>query len=296
MREIFELPDRRYAEHDFHLHDGRITVEVIDRATGEPIEGASVDFFNEAEDGTASAVAVETGEDGVAISGELRPGHVTISVWAEGYREHREEPLELTGDEVQPLLVGLELAGDSEIVDVVFDDGRRAISAELIVFDSLENGAPLWSGTTDHAGQSRVPSEFGGHLLLVRHEAGTSAIRRVPRTEEKGPLRILLAPPAPALSVQVVDRYGQPVQRARIVLWIEGYRVQGAALGWLTHGRPRSDATGLWRGTGLSRSSVQALAFAPTAAAVARGGAWDATAQTINFPWRERITLASVAE
>jgi|GEM_PF-6486151 len=187
MREILELPDRRYVERDFHLHHGWLTVEVLEQQTHRPIKGASVFFLNEAADGQKSGASAETGGDGIAISGALRPGNVSLSVAAEGYREHRTRPLPLTGGEAEPVVVELQPLGKRATVVVMLGDGRPASGADLLVLESIESGVPLWSGASDAAGRSAVPWEFSRRGLLVRHQDGAGAVQRLPPPEEMAP-------------------------------------------------------------------------------------------------------------
>ncbi|MCP4657170.1 MAG: hypothetical protein GY856_17315 [bacterium] len=78
------------------------------------------------------------------------------------------------------------------------------------------------------------------------------------------------------------------------MLWIQGRRVSGPVLGWLTYSRPTANADGFWQGTHLPAASVRVLAFSRTLHEQALGGAFDGLAVEIPYPWNQDAEVPAI--
>jgi hypothetical protein len=127
--------------------------------------------------------------------------------------------------------------------------------------------------------------------LLARHDDAGFVVRDLDEIPAGG-LRIGLASPAAApLALQAVDGFGAPVPWADVALFVDGRRLSGAALGWLTENPSATNRRGFWSGRNLPAQKVSVLVWHAEARERARSGALDHLRREIPYPWRETTRL-----
>jgi len=86
----------------------------------------------------------------------------------------------------------------------------------------------------------------------------------------------------------------EPARQAELALWLDGFRLSGGALAWLTRSRPFTGPDGLWVGNNLPPRSVSVLAWSRQLHTEAASGSLDTLAREIPYPWASPATLRAV--
>jgi hypothetical protein len=273
---------------DFRVPRTSYTVSVLDAMTGRGISGAAVGakniFLRSAEEGDMTLLqrAISDG-DGVAHLAPMRDGKIEIQIHADGYRDPEKVRAVVAGSEdSQAFEVRLEPVGDTVAVQLRMSDGREASLSELRAVripHGLEQ--PLWYGQSDERGIARIPRSVDGATLLIRAPDAASAVRtfNADATED-----IVLAPAGAPIRVSAPSR-------TRIALWIDGVRVTGPAVTFLTWSGEASDAEGTWSAKNLPAQPLRLLAWRRTPVQEIASGLRDASATTIPYPWPSVVTL-----
>lgn len=293
-------------ELDFHLLDVVNRVEVVDARSGEPVAGARVAVRNEYEVETeagetterAVAQSAESDEEGVAILPAFREGRVEVTADADGYLPMGEpvrlEVLDATED--REIRVELEPVGDTAELRLRLPDGSPAVGAEVMLTATLADGDALFTGRSGGDGTADLPRSLAGTHLLIRHPAAALAVREWRPPEDGRAQSLDLRRPAPEpLVVEVRTPDGAaPAGRAEIALWLDGRRLSGGPLVWLTRQRPVAGPGGFWTVHDLPPAPVRVLAYASSVRDQARAGALDTLATDIPYPWPEPAVVVAV--
>jgi hypothetical protein len=95
---------------------------------------------------------------------------------------------------------------------------------------------------------------------------------------------IVLLPAAPPVRIRVSSQ-------TRIALWMDGVRVSGPAVTFLTWNSEMSDAEGSWWAKNLPPQPLRVLAWQRTPAQDIASGLRDANATIIPYPWPPDVAL-----
>ena len=133
-------------------------------------------------------------------------------------------------------------------------------------------------------------------MLLVRHPSAGGAVRAWPPAGDPDSVVWSLPPAAPRpLNLEVRTPSGEePARQAELALWLDGFRLSGGALAWLTRSRPFTGPDGLWVGNNLPPRSVSVLAWSRQLHAEAASGSLDTLASELAYPWPSPATLRAV--
>lgn len=123
-------------------------------------------------------------------------------------------------------------------------------------------------------------------LLLVRHPSAAAFARRWNAKEETWQL----SAPAEPLNLVVEARSGQRVIGAHLVVWIDGVRLSGLPLTFLTGTVPATNASGTWTGRNLPAKPLRVLALPRNAGASIASPAFDVVAADVAYPWPPSVT------
>lgn len=274
---------------DFHVPRTQYMVNVIDSDTGRGIAGAHIsasNIFTRGSDGEVTVLQrATTDDDGRAYLAPLRPGKLAIRARAEGYRDSA--PVD--GGTVQDAEsrgkyeVRLQPVGETVQIQLRSSDGKPVGAAELWAVQATHGiQRPLWRGQSNADGVTEVPRNVDGATLLIRSPLTASAVR--PFRTDSFDREIVLQPAAPAIQV-----HAEP--RTRIALWIDGVRVTGPAVTFLTWSSEVSDAEGNWSAKNLPPQPLRLLAWQRTPELEIATGLRDANAMTIPYPWPSIVTL-----
>lgn len=301
-------------ELDFHLSDAEVQVKVTDSRTGQGIAKASVNLRNnyvipgdpeadeeELRKDKEKAVfqSVTTDESGLAWLPPLRRGSIELTAAAEGYARMR-EPLKVeipdeTAD--QSLMVRIDPAGETAGLRLRLPNGEPAADAQVMLVQALDRQMPLFQGRADAEGLVEPPAGAAG-LLLIKHPAAAFLVRewQSPQGEDSEDVEWTL--PALAgrpLTVLARDSSGSPASKVDLALWVEGRRLFGSPLAWLTGGAPMTDANGTWRAANVPAGPVAILAWGMEVRNQGMSGALDGQATEVGSPWPE-VAEVRVAE
>lgn len=278
--EIFDPPIRYSRTLDLRVPATDFRVQVIDAQTGQPVPEAEVAARNETLDGKTFQQSSTTDGDGVAALPPMRPGRLLVVAEAEGYLPMAEPSVEPVhkDDPGKEISVSLDPIGETTRLRLLLEDGRPAVGAEVLAVPDLRDPTYAWSGRSDSDGRVAVPRRAHGTYLLVRHQKAGFQARRWKSSEE--PIQWTL-PSARSLAVEVVDSSGERVPWAGLTLWVDGLRLEGAGLAWLTETRGSTDRHGVWLGKNLPMDAHSLLAWRPSAREEALTGRLDVLAVPI---------------
>ena len=291
-------------DRDFIVPDRRFVIRVVDAVSGRPIADAEVTIRNryEAGDSESSEMAVmqqvRTDEEGTALSPPLRSGQLEAEAFAEGYSQMREPMVMKVEEEVEAaeMVIPLSALGESSELRLRLVDGRVAAGARVAMVDSLQDGFFLFESTADTEGVVALPSKVSG-IVLIRHDQAGFLVHPWPPEVRQDDMEWQL--PAAAgrpFTVQVRDAWGdETVRRAGITLWVDGWRLSGKPLAWLTDTRGFADNNGFWSTTALPPRPVSILAWHFTDRDAAASGSWDTLATEVALPWPEVVEARALS-
>jgi len=284
---------------DFRIPRTNYRVAVVDRETGKPIARASVGFLNRWQDPDLGARshgrAVISDDNGLATLPPLRAGDVELRVGATGYRDAEVVRFVVPeGEPVQkpPVIeIRLEGAGRGERVRLVLPDGSAAARAGLMIVGDGVPSSPLFRGTTDADGAVTIPAGLEGAILLVRHPAAGTLVRRWtgPQQQEEA---WKLPPAAGPVLVRVRTSDDAPVRFASIVLWVNGLPLSGPALIFLMDQAPQTDGEGIFTVRNLAPEPFRIVALRRSRQTAAE--ALFALATLVPFPRPDAVILRVV--
>jgi len=273
---------------DFHVPRTSFTVDVVDSVTHKPIAGAKVLAGNRwsAHGGSNALQTTVTNAEGHASLQPMREGEMVIRAQAEGYLDAA--PVRRTVDSIEAadrFEIALEPAGDTRRVIVHAPDGRAAAGASVWAVRSTEGyQPPLWRGTADADGSLAIPRALREALFLIHFPGAAGSVRRLGDGDE---IVWNLSPAAPPVTIDTKIQ-------ARLALWIDGVRVSGAPLHFLTGSMEATDARGLWSGESLPPQPFRMLAWQNLSASQIASGAYDAVATNISYPWPALVEVRPV--
>jgi hypothetical protein len=273
---------------DFRVPRTSYRVYVVDAVSGHGIAGAHVGatniFRRNPEEGEMTLLQQAVSDDsGLADLAPLREGMIDIQAQADGYTDSGKVHGTVDGAESSSSFeVRLQPVGETVAVRLRMSDGRPAGLAELHAVSAPDGiQRPLWMGRSDERGVVQVPRSVDGSLLLIRSPQAASAIRRFDATAAEG---IVLEPAGAPIRVSAPSR-------TRFALWIDGVRVTGPAVTFLTWSSEASDAEGTWWAKNLPARPLRVLAWRRTPVQEIAAGLRDANATTIPYPWPSTVTL-----
>ena len=287
-------------EHDFVVPDRRFTLRVVDAVTGAPIPDASIfvrnQYDEDGEPGYDMAVAqqVESDENGIARLPPLRAGELEARASADGYAQMQEPAITPIAEETEEgtLEIVLEPLGETVDLRLRLATGAPADGARVALVDSLANGSILVESTADSAGEVAVPVGMRG-VLLIYHDQAAFMLRSWPTEPSDESMEWnLAAMPARPLVVRVLDPEGESaVRRAGLAVWVDGWRLSGLVLAWLTQTRGFADDNGFWSASNLPSGPVSILAYPLQARGAVASGGWDMLATEVPVPWPETLEV-----
>lgn len=271
---------------DFRVPRTAYDVRVVDAVSGKGIAGARVVatnvFLRDAQEATVMQDATAA-TDGVARLAPLREGRLEIRATAEGYFDSAKVDAKVDGIESEAAFeVRLQPLGETVAVRLRTADGRAAALADVRAVRAPHGiEAPLWYGKSDETGTVRIPRNIEGATLLIRSPDAASAVRTF---DADAAADIILQPAAPTIRVDAPSR-------TRIALWIDGVRVSGPAVSFLTWSAEASDAEGTWSAKNLPAQPLRLIAWQRTPVQDIAAGLRDANATIIPYPWPSSIAL-----
>ena len=278
---------------DIRLPGTRCTAVLRSKATGRPASGTKLVIMNKytIEDGQEVTDREEAVSDsnGVATLPPLHPGSAEITVWAhKEFRQYQHTFSVLGTTQEQTFTVDLESADAQRKVTVRWPDGTPAAGVDLVLWNPQTPLAFLWRGSSDPAGEAALPAASGA-FLLARHPRA-SAIARAPETDE--PAEVRLTPATVPLFVKCV-RIGASAVPVEIALWIDGVRLMGAAVAFMSG--TGFATNGAWSATSLpTTADLRILAFHPRLEPAVLAGQYDALATRIAVPQSDTLSLRVV--
>lgn len=265
--------------HDIVIPANRYAVHVKNRRDGLPLEGAEVGIENMGDDGMSSQQRVASDQRGDVIIQPLRPGKVRIVVSKAGFvtSEPHEEPV-VQGEE-RNLAFSLEPDDNTEVLRLIRADGSPAANAEVYV---IAEETSFTIKTTDD-GTVKVPHLKPGTILLVRAPAAALSVLRVSAADKVW----ILEEPAGPLNVEAVSADRDRVPHVAAVLWIDGVRLSGGILAWLTGTAAGTDASGMWTVNGLPKRTVDVMFWVSTPEnyRIVPSGLFDSMRTAVPYPW-----------
>lgn len=299
--EFFSRPLNEATELDFHLNDTKARVRVSDEVTGQPIPNATVVFKNHfvgrTEEDQSTAQYDKTDTEGYVLLPPLREGFLEVRAEAAGYRQ-MDESLQVSISEAsrdQTVDVTLIPVGEGVTVQLQHLDGTPAAGANVLVVDSSLRGQILLMEVADDGGRVTLPSAPLEATVLVRHPDAAFFLRdwRPDRgDEERGETWVLPNPPSRTFHLQLFDEEGsEPSERGEIALWVQGNRLSGSVLAWLTLRAPMTDPAGSWSATNIPAGEVRVLAWGRNLHKEGQRGGLDAFAKSVPYPWPDVVEI-----
>jgi hypothetical protein len=275
---------------DFHVPATRYRVRVVDAQSGEPVRGASVSAANiwlhpSGEEATLMQRAAAN-DEGVAMLAPLRRGKLTVRARAAGYFDSDAVDGGTIANEESEgeLEVKLRPIGEAVPMRLRSADGSPVAGAEVWAV-AATNGTrpPLWRGASDSDGIVEVPRSVDGAMLLIRSRATASAVRSFHAANEQHDVVLQSA------AVPVRIRVGSP--DTRVAVWIDGARIVGPAVTFLTWSSEVSNGSGIWTAENLPRQPLRLLAWRHIPEPEIVAGLRDTASATISYPWPPAITI-----
>jgi hypothetical protein len=278
--------------YDFDLPRSRYVVRVRNANTGDPVAAAQVTFesvWKSDQWGEQNAFLSATTDDaGEAVLPPLRPGTVAVRAEAKGFErsEFHKEPVET--DAERTIDIGLKPISETATLRLILPDATPADGAEVMAMPRARDEV-LWRGTSGADGSVDVPKLPDDVVLMVRHAKAASVVRLWTNIDAEWHL----TEAAPPLTV-TIETPQDAVRAAQVAAWIDGTRVTGLRLAFLTWSVPVSSRDGVWIARNLPRSPIRILAWSRIDQNAIATGAYDALANVCSYPWGQSITLRSV--
>ncbi len=276
---------------DIRLPGNAYRFRVTRKDDGRPIEGARIVVQNResTEDSVFVSMRLVTDEQGRATAQPLRSGTVVVSVDADGFvRLTRPEEAVVDKGE-RDIDLSLEPLGPTDTLTLLLPNGQPAAGANVLVHSDREDRIE----TADGSGRVAIPRAGAGGLVLVR--AAGAAVTARPWRGEDQTWRLDTA--REPLVIHAVRADGSSVRAAVGVLWLDGVRLSGRLLAWLTSTGGGTDAAGYWILRNLPARPLQVLFWRSTAsnyALMAQQVAqqrFDAMRTIINAPWPATVDV-----
>lgn len=271
---------------DFHVPANAYQFHVVDRDRGKPVAGAAVMVENTGEDGMQTFQRIWSDDQGIATAQPLRPGQLRATANAEGFFASApyEETVRERGD--RTVTLDLEPTSDSRTLSLFLPTGAQAAGAEILVD---QNGIRSWTLRADDLGRVKIPSSAKQALVLVRVPGTALLARRWGGIDE----RWTLEPAAPPLVLRAVHHDESSASNAPAILWVDGVRLAGGDLAWVTATQGGADTAGFWTVTNLPSRPVDILLWksTPQNYGIVPTGAFDSMRTNIPFPWPSQLEL-----
>lgn len=285
--------DESTTTRDFRIPRTHYRVSVVDADTGTPIARAMVTSFNtwiDPKEGRRRAGRpVFADAKGVAELPPMRPGEIEVHAAAPGYSGGEPQrfvvPEGDTAEDRPALLFRLKSMGKGQRARVLLPNGAPASGARLLACTDAPPARVLWQGLASAGGEVEIPEIVDGAVLLVRHPAAGSLVRRWSRSQAEP-----LALPAAAAPVvaKVLRADEKPARFVEITAWINGVALGSTALSFLTDQPPSTDRDGVWTARNLPAAPIRLLA---TARAPQDPRAVEALAKSVEHPWPASVVL-----
>lgn len=277
------------AEHvlDWDFSASALQIRVTDAATDGSIGGASVSVSTRRTAGERVSIRdVKTQSDGTVAFSSLMPGVIELVARADGYASSK--PLTVTISEhaaaSQTITLKLEQETRDGTASVRLPGGAPAAGAEVVGVAG-DRSTLLWRERADEGGHVSIP-RFRG-FVGVRHSGGGSIIRP---WSSQSTTEMWEMPPPKTLVADVKAASGESVRRGVVFLWMDGHRMSGEALSFLTFSQPLIDVRGQWLGRNLPMSPTKILVVSPGAEPAAKVGSYDSFA----VPVRGAVTTLTM--
>ncbi|MGZ5443208.1 MAG: carboxypeptidase regulatory-like domain-containing protein [Thermoanaerobaculia bacterium] len=284
----FEVQDSRTI--DFRVPNTRFEVTVIDAISGKPVVGAKVSAASmfTREQGEHNVVQTATTDDrGRASLPPMRPGAMTIRARADGYFDSAPERATVEAeDEERSYEIALRPTGETVRVLIRREDGRPASRAEVWAVERLSGQQPpLWRAFANDDGAIDIPRAVRSALFLVRADHSASAVRRLGGAE-RGSVWTL-GPSAAPLRIRTS-------RGSRVAVWLDGERVSGVPLAFLSRSVEATDSDGIWSTDALHPEPLRILSWRTASGAAIESGAYDVLASVLDYPWPPVVELRPV--
>ncbi|PYQ26047.1 MAG: hypothetical protein DMF56_25720 [Acidobacteria bacterium] len=279
---------------DFRIPAMHFAARIHDAEDGEPVGHATVAVRNSwtAEDGPHNSVRAFP-SDGETLT-QLPPqkaGRSEVRVTAPGYLEVGPLIVEIQPDMRESIVdVPMHRIGETRVIELRSPDGSAAAGAELAV--SADASQIVWRGTADTAGRIDLPKSFATMLLLTRHPSAASTVFRLDQDATR-PFVDHLRAPGTALTIIAKPRDASRAARA-VVASIDGIRLTGAALGFLTWSSSLTDREYQWVARNLPPQPLHVIVVAPPKVGQALAGTFDAVATVLPYPWPTGATVQPI--
>ncbi len=271
----------RDSVHDFHVPANQYTFRVTNKHTGDPISGADISVDNHSDDFNTSQRLV-TDSRGQAAAQPLRTGTVRVKAGAAGFlpSEAHDEPV--SENSSLSMTFELEPIVQEGVLTLTMSDGTPAAGADVLVDPARQTP---WMLTTDADGRVKIPDEAAHSLVLIRKDGGAFLARIWPGSDQRWTIE---APAPDPLVIRAISR-GSPVQSFTRVLWLDGIRLSGFALSWLTRAGGMSDS---WTLTNIPPRPLAVLLYKnPERQAEFANGLFDSMRTLIRYPWPRQIQV-----
>lgn len=159
-----------------------------------------------------------------------------------------------------------------------------------MLVESLSAPSPRFHGRADAEGLVEPPLGTAG-ILLVRHPSTAFLVREWQPPEGDEAAEWVLPAAERPLTVRV---RGTENDRAELALWVDGRRLTGMPLSWLTGTSSMTGKDNDWRATNVPAGPVAVLAWAESAREEAAAGALDGQATEVGVPWPEVVEVRVV--
>jgi hypothetical protein len=281
---------------DFHIPPTSYVLRVHDADTGAPVEGAKVNVGNvwrdDADVEQSLLDSTVTDDSGSTALPPLRAGRLLLTVAAKGYAEGRLEHAIVPDDRVpHELTMALHPVRRSARLRLLLPNGGPLAGAEIWAFADDHLGMPVWQATTSAEGLIDVPD--GGAYVLIRH-SDTASVARKWESGTGEMVEWRMDPPAPPLTASITRPGGRHARSARIALWLDGIRLSGAPLAFMTWSSPAADMRGSWTARNLPRKPARFLAIPLGSSTDIEARTFDGMSATVRFPWAVPVPVTTI--
>ena len=290
---IEKMPLRDGDRIDIVLEGRALDVRVLDAVTGRGIAGAAVTYGWEGTGGGGRQTASD--DDGLVSLPPVPADQLKIFVRAVGYRQVQKTIVMNSPETEGEIQISLDQEPTGDLITVLLDNGSPAAGAEVALIPSV-NAVPRSVKQTDADGTFLVEPGGPNEILAIRHPQSGAFLGRLGKIADTREIR--LPSRAGPLKVRIVEPSGAPVPYARIAVWLDGLRLQGGFLAWLTGGSDAADRAGEWVGQHLPARPIEILAWQLSQDAdhmlALQNGEMDYRRQSLLPPWGAPATVEAV--